>query len=51
MDEVTTETAEIIRNARASYKAYLNGEDGITLDQLHDVYFICGREAAERELK
>ena len=40
------EEAEIIRNARA---AYLNGEDGITLDQLHDVYYIVGREAAERE--
>lgn len=49
---MTTEQKEIIRNARAAYQRYLDGhDDGITKQQLHDVYLMVARDRAEKELK
>jgi hypothetical protein len=43
---MTSEQTEIIRNARAAYKARK-----ITKQQLHDVYYIVARDMAEKELE
>ena len=43
------EDAEIIRNARAADRAWLDGGEGIDRDQLHDVYRLVAEAIAERE--
>lgn len=49
---MTPEQSEIIHHPRAAYQRYLDGhDDGITKQQLHDVYLMVARDRAEKELK